>query len=505
MFLEFYGLREQPFGVTADPRFLYLSAGHREALASLIYGIEAGLGFSALIAEPGMGKTTLLNRILSHFRSSARTAFIFETQCDSRQFRRNLLLELEITGFEDNEDDVAFLNRLKSYLLEQAKNRRRVLLMVDEAQNLDNTVLETIRLLSNFETYRSKLLHIILTGQPQLATKISRPEMVQLRQRINQANRLRPLPPEDTVKYIAHRLRLSGYSGESLFTPEALAGIVHWSRGVPREINRLCFNSMSLGCALQRREIDATIVQEVMADLVFDGELSALAELPQPEAGGFELAAQFRNALATPPHSLENNSALAVRQSAGTSHEHDTIHYARRRSFWRASAHTGASARSDQEEPTRRGAIPQPIRLLRPRERWFASFVSSKSPIENSAAANSSSTATQTTSATPLETGPRCYQWEQKTPTGIIGSLVILALVGFWLLFAPGQKGSVHVASSPVASAQSRLRTPSAATSLPAQTASGTKSDPRLQGVSTSTIQPKHSNQDLKAKTGTRY
>lgn len=274
MFLEFYGLREQPFGVTADPRFLYLSAGHREALASLVYGIEAGLGFSTLIAEPGMGKTTLLNRMLSHFRSSARTAFIFETQCNTREFRRNLLLELELTGFEDNEDNVAFLNRLKHYLLDQAKNRRRVLIMVDEAQNLDDTVLETIRLLSNFETYRMKLLHIILAGQPQLAAKISRPEMMQLRQRINQVNRLRPLQPEDAVNYIAYRLRLAGYSGDGLFTSDALAGIVSGSRGVPREINRLCFNSMSLGFALQRREIDGEIMREVIADLAFDGEAS---------------------------------------------------------------------------------------------------------------------------------------------------------------------------------------------------------------------------------------
>lgn len=477
MFLEFYGLREQPFGVTADPRFLYLSAGHREALASLVYGIEAGLGFSTLIAEPGMGKTTLLNRMLSHFRSSARTAFIFETQCNTREFRRNLLLELELTGFEDNEDNVAFLNRLKHYLLDQAKNRRRVLIMVDEAQNLDDTVLETIRLLSNFETYRMKLLHIILAGQPQLAAKISRPEMMQLRQRINQVNRLRPLQPEDAVNYIAYRLRLAGYSGDGLFTSDALAGIVSGSRGVPREINRLCFNSMSLGFALQRREIDGEIMREVIADLAFDGEASFPPPLQTLNAGGFELAAQFRTALANLPPSPGSNPAPPMREPAGTSPERVSVHYARRRSFWRAFAQKTVSSRADSEEPTHRSAMPQATtRPRRPRGHSFSHIAGSGDAASAAAVERTSPLKDTTTfsSSSLAEISPpeaRLGLELQSNPQpAVIVCLLILALLGLCLLIVSGRHESIRVGSP-----QSSLLTSSAARLQQAKTGNDPK------------------------------
>lgn len=479
MFLEFYGLREQPFGVTADPRFLFLSAGHREALASLIYGIEAGLGFSTLIAQPGMGKTTLLNRILSHFRSSARTAFMFETQCNSREFWRNLLLELEIPGYQNSEDNVASLNRLKHYLLEQAKSRRRVLLMVDEAQNLDDSVLETIRLLSNFETYRMKLLHIILAGQPQLATKISRPEMLQLRQRINQANRLRPLPPEDSIKYIAHRLRLAGYSGDSLFTPEALASIVSWSRGIPREINRLCFNSMSMACALQRREIDADIMRDVMADLAFDADAPAATGAQNLDVSGFELAAQFRTALAKPPYRAASNSSPIARQPAATSYEHVSAHYARRRSVWRVSAQKTASSRSDADGPTHRGVIPQPTRRLRPSEHWYPPSARPETTAGTAVATDRvspPSSGTPRASGTPRETRVGCYELELRPQPAVIVSLAMSALLGCWLLVASGKDESVHVGSRPGNSPNS-----SALSSQEAQTESDAKNQKRLE------------------------
>lgn len=472
MFLEFYGLREQPFGVTADPRFLYLSTGHREALASLIYGIEAGLGFSTLIAEPGMGKTTLLNRILSHFRSSARTAFIFETQCDSREFRRSLQLELEITGFEDNEDNVAFLNRLKYYLLDQARSRRRVLLVVDEAQNLDDTVLETIRLLSNFETYRMKLLHIILAGQPQLATKISRPEMVQLRQRINQANRLRPLQPEDTVKYIAHRLRLAGYSGDNLFSPEALAGIVSWSRGVPREINRLCFNSMSLGCALQRREIDADIMQEVRADLAFDGETPATPAPQSLDVSGFELAAQFRSALAARSHSSGSTAAPPARQSSGTTYEHVSARHPQERSFWHVLARRTARPRADGEGLTHRGAMPGPTWRRRPSEHWHAQSEVSGTASGKAAAVGCKPPSTCAKPAGPPKTRVGCFELNRKPQPAIIVSLSISALLGCWLLVASGKDESVRHDST-----MSNLLNSPSASSQPGQTVSDLKND----------------------------
>jgi general secretion pathway protein A len=156
MFLDFYGLREQPFGVTPDPRFLYLSPTHREALASMFYGIDAERGFVALIAKPGMGKTTLLFHLLQQFRPRARTAFVFQTQCTSREFMRFLLLEL---GCEvgEGQDLVTMHEQFNRCLLEEARAERRFIVVVDEAQNLDPSVLETIRLLSDFETPQAKL------------------------------------------------------------------------------------------------------------------------------------------------------------------------------------------------------------------------------------------------------------------------------------------------------------------------------------------------------------
>ena len=248
MFLEFYGLREQPFGVTPDPRFLYLSPAHREALASLYYGIEAGRGFLALIAKPGMGKTTLLFQLLEKFRGNARTAFLFQTQCSSREFMRFLLAEL---GFESQEQDfVRMHEEFNKLLLQEARAGKRFIIVVDEAQNLDPSVLETVRLLSDFETPRAKLLQIILAGQPELADKLSSPKLSQLRQRISVLNGLPQLSAEETSKYIQHRLRTAGHSSAPLFSPAAIHAIAEFTEGIPRSINNFCFSALSLGCAL---------------------------------------------------------------------------------------------------------------------------------------------------------------------------------------------------------------------------------------------------------------
>src|ERR1700677_8139 len=205
MFLNYYGLREQPFGVTPDPRFLYLSPAHREALASLVYGIESGLGFLALIASPGMGKTTLLFHLLEKFRTSARTAFLFQTQCNSREFMRFLLAEL---GYEcDDGDFVHMHEQFNNRLLQEARAGNRFIVVLDEAQNLEPSVLETVRLLSDFETPRAKLMQIILAGQPELADKLARPGMIQLRQRVSLMTGLKPLSFDEIDKYIQHRLR----------------------------------------------------------------------------------------------------------------------------------------------------------------------------------------------------------------------------------------------------------------------------------------------------------
>lgn len=268
MFLDFYKLQEQPFGVTPDPRFLYLSAAHREALASLFCGVETERGFLALIAEPGMGKTTLLFQLREMLQGTARTVFLFQTQCDSRELLRHLLSGLGIDA--PQQDIVRIYDKLNEALTREMQVGRRFVLVIDEAQNLDEPVLETVRLLSNFETPRAKMLQILLAGQPQLASKLAHPRLAQLRQRIGILGRLEPFNGADAARYINHRLRAAGYEGGPLFTSGAVEVVVARSRGIPRNINNLCFGALSAGYALGRQKIDSAIVEEVAADLDMD-------------------------------------------------------------------------------------------------------------------------------------------------------------------------------------------------------------------------------------------
>ena len=264
MFLEFYGLREQPFGVTPDPRFLYFSPTHREALASLFCGLETERGFVSLVAPPGAGKTTLLFQLLSRLRGRARTAFLFHTQCDSLQLLRYLITDLGLGPCEP--DAVALHTRLSLFLLAEAREGRKVIIVIDEAQNLGDEVLETVRLLSDFETPGRKLLQVVLAGQPELARQLERPALLQLRQRLAVMSRLDPLPPSEIGRYVDHRLRVAGCAVNSPFSSSALNVIVEASGGVPRTINHLCFQALSLGCALGRPRIDGEIVREVMSE-----------------------------------------------------------------------------------------------------------------------------------------------------------------------------------------------------------------------------------------------
>jgi len=265
MFLDYYSLHRHPFGVTPDPRSLHLSPTHREALASLLYGIQTERGFMAMIAPVGMGKTTLLHYLLEQLREKARTAFIFQTQSTPRQLLRRVLDDLGVG--RERDDMVQMHQQLNVFLFREAAVRRPVIVVIDEAQNLSYEVLESVRLLSNFETNGLKLIQIILAGQPALADKLARPELEQLRQRFATVARLQPFDRNETEQYINHRLSLAGANGKQLFSGEALALIAAISKGVPRMINNLCFNALSLGFAMRKKRIDAAIVREVAADL----------------------------------------------------------------------------------------------------------------------------------------------------------------------------------------------------------------------------------------------
>jgi general secretion pathway protein A len=264
MFLNFYKLTEQPFGVTPNPRYLYLTPTHREAMASIFYGVIENRGFTALIAPPGMGKTTLLFELLQRC-TALRTVFLFQFQSSPEGLMRSLLAELGIDGARDITEMQEELNQA---ILREAAEGKRLVVVVDEAQNFAEPVLEVLRMLSNFETSSEKLVHIILAGQPQLAEKLLAPSLAQLRQRISIVARLTPLDSAQTHAYIAHRLRVAGYtSAKPIFSEGASELIAHYSGGIPRNINNLCFNAMSFGCSLKRKTIERALIHEVYQDL----------------------------------------------------------------------------------------------------------------------------------------------------------------------------------------------------------------------------------------------
>jgi type II secretory pathway predicted ATPase ExeA len=311
MVLEYYNLREQPFGVTPDPRYLYLSASHREALASLSYGIRSRRGFMSLIAQPGMGKTTILFELLSQLQSSARTVFLFQTLCSPKDLLHDLLRDLGIA--DDGGDAGRMQEQLNRLLLAEARQGRRVVVIIDEAQTLEDPALELLRMLSNFETTSYKLMQIVLSGQPQLREKLASPQLLQLRQRMSIFARLHPFSVEETRLYVGHRLRVAGYDFKTpLFTPQAGALIAKYSEGIPRNINNICFNALSLGCVLKQKSIREEVVRECLDDLDFEAE--GANDLDEEPAGRKLVAfsASKRATVSRPPFAWRRRLAFCV-------------------------------------------------------------------------------------------------------------------------------------------------------------------------------------------------
>ena len=239
MYQSFYGFKEMPFNITPDPRFLYLSPTHNEALQHLKYGVQEKKGFIVLVGEVGCGKTTLCRRFLNELDSARYdTALILNPRITETQMLKAILTELGETKLAKSQNDlVAQMNRV---LLDRIHRNRDIVLIIDEAQNLSFEVLEQIRLLSNLETDQQKLLQIVLMGQPELKDVLARDELRQLRQRILVHYELHPLSGSDMAHYIHHRLSLAGGNGRPSFSRWALRALHRGSGGIPRIVNNLC-------------------------------------------------------------------------------------------------------------------------------------------------------------------------------------------------------------------------------------------------------------------------
>jgi general secretion pathway protein A len=262
-----FGLCQAPFNITPDPSFLYLSASHREGLAQLSYGIRARKGFVVLTGEVGTGKTTLIHALLNELNGSAQTALIFSTIVSPPDLLRSVCEEFGLIEPKRPLQEIHdYLESLNEFLLESYRKGENCALIIDEAQNLSAEVLESIRLLSNFETSKDKLLQILLVGQPELAVRLNSPELRQLKQRVMLRHHLRVLSLQECCEYVSNRLKVAG-ADRTIFTASGLESVYSYSGGIPRIVNVLCDNALLTGYALGKKEIDTGIIREVAEDL----------------------------------------------------------------------------------------------------------------------------------------------------------------------------------------------------------------------------------------------
>ncbi len=265
MYLNYYGLREKPFSGTPDPKFLFLTPGHREALAQLVYGVNEQHGFMTLIGEVGTGKTTLMRALLRRLDRHTASALLANATLPFEGILEYLLEDLGIGSV--GRSTAQRLLALNRFLLERERAGQTTLLILDEAQNLAPATLEQIRLLSNFETSDRKLLQILLVGQPELRARLALPELYQLRQRIGMRCTIPRLTPTQTRDYIRTRLRVAGARDPGLFTDGAVNRIAEYARGIPRVVNTVCDHCLVAGYADQAPRIDKRIVDASIAYL----------------------------------------------------------------------------------------------------------------------------------------------------------------------------------------------------------------------------------------------
>ena len=277
MYKSYFGLKENPFNVNPDPRYLYLTKQIEEALTGLMYGIQTRKGFITLTGEVGTGKTTLVNRLLDWLRQRhTRTAFLFNSRMNTSHLFDFILAEFDIPC--ETRTKSQQLMKLNQWLLDRYRAGETAVLIVDEAQNLTYPVLEEIRLLTNLETSTEKLLQIVLSGQPELEDKLKLPQLRQLKQRITLRCKTAPLSKAQTHAYIVERLRIAGTNGEAIFSPESMDTVHMYSLGIPRVVNLLCEHALINTYVEQERVVTPKIVEEIAREF----QLDEIEPIPPP-------------------------------------------------------------------------------------------------------------------------------------------------------------------------------------------------------------------------------
>jgi len=266
MYLDFFKFKKNPFHITPDPDFLFLSPSHQDAYTSIFWGIQQRKGLVAVTGEVGVGKTTILRSYLEGADPERiRTVYIFHAALSFGKLMKQIVSQLGIPAVDKGLPDI--IDRVFLYLADEYKNDRRVVLIIDEAQNLPVETLERFRMLSNRETSQEKLLQVILVGQPEFENKLNLPELRQLKQQIAISTRIKTLTPDESLAYIQHRLMIASSFYNPVFTKAALKRIIKEANGVPRIINVLCDNALITAFGYQRKPVDLKIIEEVIKDL----------------------------------------------------------------------------------------------------------------------------------------------------------------------------------------------------------------------------------------------
>lgn len=265
MYEKFYGLKEKPFNVTADPNYFFLSKRHKEAFSHIIYGIKERKGILEITGEIGTGKTTLCRAILNNLNKDTKTAFILNPNLSELQLLQAIVEDFGI--FPKKKTRLFFISELNKFLLRETTHGANAVLFIDEAQNLKISQLEQVRLLSNLETEKEKLLQIVLVGQPELHEKLKMPQLRQIDQRICVRYHILPLDRDEVKDYIDYRLNIAGSNGEIVFTEDGIEEIYSFSRGIPRMINIVCDRALLAGFVMETRTITTQIIKKCIDEL----------------------------------------------------------------------------------------------------------------------------------------------------------------------------------------------------------------------------------------------